>query len=820
MTTDHAETVDELILAHLDTVSLPASTSDLLYGALLGEDDFAAVLGGATSTRPARAADATAAAEPIGTYLSSIEVAGFRGIGAPATLSLTPAPGLTIVTGRNGSGKSSFAEAAEFAVTGDNRRWSQRGSVWQDGWRNLHATEDPRIRVRLGVESHRNGATVECHWTGPAALADGTAFLQLAGRPRQSVEELGWAAPLELYRPFLSYAELGGLLSGKPSEMHDSLQRILGLQRLVELEKRLKDARKQMDDRRKVAAAELPGLRAVLAEHPDPRAREAERLLAAQVPELDLLDELGAAGEPVDDATWGPLRQLDVLELPRRDDLAAEVERLRGALHRIEDLAGTPAAEARSLAGLLRDALQHRQDHPDQPCPVCGGRILDEAWAARARAELERLTERAERLDAAHRDVAASRTALRTGIVALPGVLRLDLGVPGVDTADARAAWQRWDELLGSGDAARIAGGALASFDALDAALQPVVTAARQALEGRRQAWSPAADRIRAWTDTARGSRHAAAMYAALQKAVTWLRGVGERIRNDKLEPVAKEATEIWNMLRQESNVELGGIRLAGTGTTRRVDLDVTVDGAPGAALGVMSQGELHALALALFLPRATMAESPFRFLVIDDPVQSMDPVKVYGLAQVLDRVAAHRQVIVFTHDDRLPAAVRHLGLKARILTVSRLARSQVVISSDRDGNPAWRYLDDARAVANDTELDDAVRGPIVCNLIRDALEYTCQEVIRTRDHREGTPVADTEAALNNVQGLRSTLILALLPGGDRSGEYQDSLRRLHPAAPKVVAAANSGAHGDHRGTSLLGLVNDAEQVIGKLRPA
>jgi wobble nucleotide-excising tRNase len=51
----------------------------------------------------------------------------------------------------------------------------------------------------------------------------------------------------------------------------------------------------------------------------------------------------------------------------------------------------------------------------------------------------------------------------------------------------------------------------------------------------------------------------------------------------------------------------------------------VTVDGVEGAALGVMSQGELHAMALSLFLPRATLPESPFRFVVIDDPVQSMD---------------------------------------------------------------------------------------------------------------------------------------------------------------------------------------------------
>ena len=47
--------------------------------------------------------------------------------------------------------------------------------------------------------------------------------------------------------------------------------------------------------------------------------------------------------------------------------------------------------------------------------------------------------------------------------------------------------------------------------------------------------------------------------------------------------------------------------------------------------------------------PRATLPASPFRFLVIDDPVQAMDPAKVDGLARVLHRTVAVRQVIVFT---------------------------------------------------------------------------------------------------------------------------------------------------------------------------
>lgn len=817
MTADpQADTVDQLVLDHLDRSDLPETAKDLVIAALLGDEELASVLGGAAPHRPAPPAPDTETPEPIGTYLASIEVTGFRGIGPTATLNLVPGPGLTIVTGRNGSGKSSFAEAAEFALTGQNKRWAGRSSVWQEGWRNLHATESPRIHVRLGVEGHRNGASVECNWAPGAGLDDRTSFLQIAGERRQSVADLGWEQPLELYRPFLSYAELGGLLSGRPSEMHDSLHRILGLGRLVEIETMLKTARREMDDRRKLAAAQLPQLQSALAAHPDPRARRAEQALSGKLADLDELAALATADEPANDTTSVPLRQLDVLDLPERDGLVREVERLRGALQQIDDLAGTPVEQARALAKLLSDALRHHHSHPGQPCPVCGGRTLDEAWAEQAQAQLRRLTERAERLDEAHQIERESRRALRRWLPSLPPVLALDLSVEGVESGDARVAWQHWDELIGSADPHKIAETALVTFDALAAALQPVKAAARQALERRQAAWQPLADQIRAWIDTERTSRHAAQMFAALKSAVAWLQKVGGKIRNDKLAPVAAEATAIWNTLRQESNVDLGAIQLAGTGTSRRVDLKVNVDGVPGSALGVMSQGELHSLALALFLPRATMPESPFRFLIIDDPVQSMDPAKVYGLAKVLDQVAKHRQVIVFTHDDRLPAAVRHLQLDARIRIVSRLAQSQVIVTGDAHGDPARRYLDDAMAIARDEGMADEVRRPVVCNLIRDAIEYTCHERIRIRDFRAGRPIAETEAAISEAQGLGPILALALLSDHRRAGELKAPLERLHPAAPRVVAFANRGAHGGTSG-DLAALVTDARALVGRL---
>ncbi|MDV6263774.1 hypothetical protein [Rhodococcoides yunnanense] len=75
------------------------------------------------STPQAREESDASGEEPVGAFLKQITVAGFSGIGPKATSDLHPAPGITIVSGRNGSGESNFAEALEFAVTGSSYRW-------------------------------------------------------------------------------------------------------------------------------------------------------------------------------------------------------------------------------------------------------------------------------------------------------------------------------------------------------------------------------------------------------------------------------------------------------------------------------------------------------------------------------------------------------------------------------------------------------------------------------------------------------------------------------------------------------------------------
>jgi len=94
------------------------------------------------------------------------------------------------------------------------------------------------------------------------------------------------------------------------------------------------------------------------------------------------------------------------------------------------------------------------------------------------------------------------------------------------------------------------------------------------------------------------------------------------------------------------------------------------------------------------------MAASPLRFVVLDDPVQAMDPAKVDGLTEVLIDSAKDRQVVVFTQDDRLAESVRRTAPQARIVQVERGTGSKVEVTECQ--SPARRYIEDAHDLLRD----------------------------------------------------------------------------------------------------------------------
>jgi len=808
--------VDDLIAARLDQSGPAGRAADLVLAALLGDDDLDAALSGSTRAADRLHPTGQAAEAPLGgLYLRSIEVEGFRGIGPKAALRLQPGPGLIVVAGRNGSGKSSLAEAAELVLTDANKRWSGRTQVWRDGWRNLHTTGESRIGVELTADGQTGVVRVIREWPEGASLDSAQSTVQPPGEPRRPLTSMNWSTPLEVFRPFLSYSELGALVSGRPSDMYDALQAILGLDQLVSAEKRLTDARKRLDEPSKRADKQLPGLRARLEDHPDGRASAALDAVRRRPWKLDVIETLAVGGVGADDPVANRLAQVGAIDLPSADDVAAAIERLRTADQRVTSLSGTPAEEARRISSLLGLALAHQASHPGQPCPVCRGRVLDDQWAESARAEIERLDKAAGEADSAHNELTAATEALRELVGGAPVVLGQDLS-GDVDATTARQAWQAWASLAGSGSAAQLVEAGQDRFSALAAAVGDLQARAAALVKERSEAWQPVAAALAAWAEVARSSDHAAADLADVRKAIDWLRKAGQEIRDDRMAQLTETSARVWGMLRQESSVELGPIKLAGASTQRHVSVDVTVDGVAGAALSVMSQGELHALGLALFLPRATSPISPFRFIVIDDPVQSMDPAKVEGLARLLAWVGEERQVVVFTHDDRLPEAIRRLQLPATIWEVTRREGSVVELTKNED--PVSRYIDDARALALTTELPEDARAVVVAGFCRSALEAACHEVIRARRLKAGVRHADVEQELTVTQKLRQLLALALFDDAGRGGDVAQAIRsRYGQAAVKAFDAAREGTHERYQG-DLRHFVQETERLANALR--
>ncbi len=132
----------------------------VVMAALESDDDLADVLAvGETAVERVASLNARIddSAAPAGAYLRSISVQGFRGIGARVKVDIPPGPGLTVIAGRNGSGKSSIAEALELALTGVNSRWTDKATVWTRSWRNLHA--DVPAEVRIGIIEEGSGVT-------------------------------------------------------------------------------------------------------------------------------------------------------------------------------------------------------------------------------------------------------------------------------------------------------------------------------------------------------------------------------------------------------------------------------------------------------------------------------------------------------------------------------------------------------------------------------------------------------------------------------------------------------------------------------------
>ncbi|MEQ1759420.1 MAG: AAA family ATPase [Vicinamibacterales bacterium] len=755
-----------------------------------------------------------------GAYLTKLTVEGFRGIGEARTLDLTPGPGLTLVVGRNGSGKSSFAEALELLFTGDSRRWAGRPKIWKDGWRSLHHSHPTTIEAHLLLEG-QGPLKVSAAWGDGAALEDGKTTVQPTGKTKTSLKALGWTDALASHRPFLSYNELGSMLDEGPSKLYDALSTVLGLEDLVQAQDALAKARL---DRTKAfgavdAAREGLGsqLRALLERQEDDRAKKCLDALTGKNWDLDVVaGVLAGASSEADALDVTILARAASLEAPDEARVQEVATKLRAAHERVEQVVRSDAERSRRLALLLESALTLHTAHGGDVCPVCKTpEALGPAWANQTREEVARLKGLAAASEQAHGAADKARSEALALLTKPPALLDqlFNVGVDGLP--EVREAWARWHSGAALKDLTALASHLTGNVDALIGAIEQLKKTAVEEHRKREDVWKPFATALSGWLVSARDAKKGQADKVTIQAAEDWMKKAAGEIRDQRFGPIADQAMATWAFLRQNSNVELGRIELEGSGIKRRVTLDVTVDGVAGAALGVMSQGELHSLALSLFLPRATLPESPFRFIVIDDPVQSMDPSRVDGLARALEEIARTRQVVVFSHDERLPEGVRRLNIKSTILSVTRRPKSTVEVRTSLD--PVRAHIEDALALVHTTDLPKDILQRLVPGFCRSALEASFIDVIRRRGLEKGRAHEEIEDAVKQAGKLTPLAALAFYDDRDRGGDVMGRLNKIGGWAGDAFKECNKGAH-DGTATSFKLLIDDTAKLADQVR--
>lgn len=611
-------------------------------------------------------------------YLASITVEGFRGIGPEAILPLDPEPGLTIVYGANGSGKSSFVEAMDVLFTGSTARFDTRGPEWRQAWQNAHLPLDHWGHVSASfVTSEGEQIGLARRWASDGSLDVRSNDDADKHNAESMLRSLGWTDAIDMYRPILGYAELGPLFD------------------------------------------------------------EDERLIEENETPLS--------------------RQLR-LRTNVRSDLAQQL-------------------------------------WPDRRVVLVGPNLSDVIldWHTSVR-EISEISMRLPRIDRYVRDSQERY---------LP---------------PSRWQWKKINNIY----RAAIANQAKVTSSSMQ----------RLARVYQRDDFPPSKTNFEwpvGWNP----------------KVATYCELLTSAIYNSHLSQLSKRSSVLWSTIRTGSTVRFDGIRFEpmarhAMASTRelvlRIALRLVIDDTREVERGVLSQGEMHSLALSVFLPLMMQGESPFGFVLIDDPVQVMDEHAVGGLADALESVSDDLQVVVFTHDLRLQQALAASEIDHTLINVMRSGRS--VVECEKVSDPVSQRINDARSEADRHAREDEmvlVHRQDVANQCRKAIEAALIRSIRRQLVQTGElSRREVEEELDVILGRPATSTRKLLAvaiwginGGSRIGEIASYVtnnkkwgRDVHRTLSRVNdlyhARTATEAHEAYSG-DLHHLIDDVEWLIRKI---
>src|SRR5690606_17632123 len=116
--------------------------------------------------------------------------------------------------------------------------------------------------------------------------------------------------------------------------------------------------------------------------------------------------------------------------------------------------------------------------------------------------------------------------------------------------------------------------------------------------------------------------------------------------------------------------------------------------------------------------------------------------------------------VVVFSHDDRLAAAVRRSSVRATVLEVTRAASSTVEVRDTY--TPYRRYLSDAEALCKDSRLPEPTLRKVLPGMLRMAVEAGARDQYFASALGTGIPHSTVEQRWEDAHRTQERVGLAL----------------------------------------------------------
>lgn len=206
--------------------------------------------------------------------------------------------------------------------------------------------------------------------------------------------------------------------------------------------------------------------------------------------------------------------------------------------------------------------------------------------------------------------------------------------------------------------------------------------------------------------------------------AITW-QGAKKRVvelrdslRNQRSATLKTRVSDRVNFLLNDVGMNISGLNVQST----KASLALTDSEGNSLELGMLSAGQRNAILLAPLL--AALGDGPFSFLVLDDPVHAFDELRIDRLAQVITELAIDKRVIVLTHDERLRQHLLASSEECDTRLVSRaVAVGAVLVESS---SHLWmRLLEDAKLIY---EMGRPIEGTLMS--VADTVRGLCRQSV------------------------------------------------------------------------------------------